>query len=216
MPKKKGDRKRLTPVDKEWVFQTYLLLQNKSKTARRCGVSISSVNNIVRELTAREEEQAGLPATRESRATAAAQLAGKFHVRANELLESITPEMLEHGKIPIYDNKGKLIKYQEYGPSLLQLATSIGIITDKANVAQQFEQKMTQDANDGRLTMPQDFAGLLSACESTLRSIKVFDIRFEDDNQDVITNAKEIMAEVQAVEDSRPDVIDMNEFDNPA
>lgn len=215
MAKKKGDRKLLTPVDKEVIFQTFIVLQNKTQTAKRCGVSLGSVNRVIKELTARDVEVAGLPATRETRAEAAAKLASRFHVKVGELMDSITPEMLEHGKIPLNDKDGNLIRYYEYGPSLLQTATAVGIITDKANVAQVFEQKMMQDVQDGKLMLPSDIDGLISAVHGKIRSLKMLDVRFEEDNPDVITNATEIMAEVQAVEAKRPEVVSFDEFDNP-
>ena len=215
MARKKGDRARLTPTDREWIYQTYMRLQYKSQTAKRCGFSIATVGNVIKELTTRGEDAAQLPTSREARAEVAAKLASKFHVKVDEFMQSITKEDLESGRIPIKDKEGNLIKYFHYGPSLLQKATAIGIITDKANVAQQFEQKMLQDVQDGHLLLPSDIAGMISAVKGTMKSISGFNIQFEEDNPDIITNAQEIIAEVEMVEAQRPDVESFDEFDNP-
>lgn len=216
MAKKKGDRARLSPTDKEWIYQTFLVLNNKTQTAKRCNVAIATVQKVIKELEGRKKDSEQYPAAREARAEVAAKLAGKMHVKVNTLMESITDEDIESGRIPMRDKDGNLTGYKYYGPSLLQKATSIGIITDKANVLQGYEKAMLQDVNDGKLMLPQDINGLIGAIQSKIKSLTMLNVRFEEDNQDLVTDAGRVMAEAEVIDSEQPKVLSFDEFDNPS
>lgn len=218
MPKKKGARARLSPTDKEVIYQTYVACGKKNETAKRLGVSLGSVQNVIKELEGRNPAKPQLPTTKAARAEAAASLASRIHVEANEVLDSITPQDLESGRIALHEDREdptKVTGYKYYGPSLLQKATTFGIIVDKANVAQQYERKMLEDTHSGQLMLPDTIEGMVAAVRGSIKQMRFLDIRFEEDNPDLITNAEEVIAKVETVERARPDVVSIDEFDNP-
>ena len=65
MSDRKARRRRLTPVDKELIIQSFNLLGNRAEVARRNDVCVSSVYKVLQ-----EAEDAGTD-LREARATAA-------------------------------------------------------------------------------------------------------------------------------------------------
>lgn len=199
-----------TPVDKEIVLQTYAATGTIAETTRRTEWSRPTVKRIL--LEAQNSESA----LQDARAKAAATLAARIHIKAEDLLDSITPEDIESGRIPKYDKDGKLAGYQYYGPNLVQKATAFGIITDKANVVQQYEKALSADHSSGQLLMPADIEGLQNAVTGKLQELKMLHIRFADDNKDLVQRTEEVIAEsaaLGAVADQAPDVIDFDNFD---
>jgi len=213
MAKKKGDRQKLNATEKELIYQTWLVLNNKTKTAKQCGVAVQTVHRVIKAI---EAENATVPATRAARAEVAAEMQSRIHVKANELLESLSKKDIESGRTPVYDAQGNFVRYATYGPSLLQKATSFGIVMDKANVAQQYERALTQDVADGQLMLPGDIAGLKAAINGTIKELKLIDITFENNNQDLMTNVNEVFAEVETIEsEPKTEVTSIDDFDTP-
>lgn len=212
MPKKKGDRAQLTPTDKEVIHQTYAATGNKSETARRCSVAVGTVHRVLK--------QAGEDGTpiKQARSDAAVALANKLHVRAEELIDSISDEDIESGRIRLEDKTGKFLGYKYFGPSLLQKATAVGIIVDKASVVQTYEKGLQSDILQGKLLLPEDIEGLKSAIEGKVKELNVLNIRFADENPTLLKETQEIVAEVERIEENeaaRAEVTSFDEFDGP-
>lgn len=211
MPKKRGDRSKLTATDREVISQTFAVTDSKAETARRCGVSVQSVYNVL----ARADE-AGTD-MKVARADAAIKLANKTHVKVEELMDSISAVDIESGRIPIKDKDGKITGYRYFGPSLLQKATAIGILTDKANVLQTYEKSLAHDAARGDLMLPDDIAGLVGAIQAKVGELSILNIKFADDNPNLVRETQEVVAEVKTIEEeaaNQPDVVTFDEFDN--
>jgi hypothetical protein len=212
MPKKKGDKGKLTPTDKEVIIQTHAATGNKAETARRCGVAWKTVHEIVK---AADDGDIDL---KEARRSAASKLTGRVHVLAENLIDSITPEELESGRIAIRDKDGQLVGYKTYGPSLLQKTTSIGIIVDKGTVLQAYEKGLEDDVNAGKLLLPSDIEGLIGACRAKIGELTVLNVKFADENPTILKETQEIVAEVERIEEreaNKPEIDAFDEFDNP-
>lgn len=205
MGKKKGDKGKLTNVEKELIYQTFLVLNNKTRTAEDRNVSVQTVRRVIKEIT---EANDVATVTKEDRAQVASRLQSRIHKHANELLDSISPEDLESGQIKIRDADGNIVKVIQYGPSLLQKMTSFGIIVDKANVALTYEKVLTDATGSGELMLPGDIAGLQNAITGTIKELKFLNVRFEHENPSLVTEVQE------AIIVEKPESLD-DEFDNP-
>lgn len=207
MPKKKGDTKKLAPVDKEVIIQTQVATKNKAETARRTGFSYGTVCNI---LKAADEDGLDM---RVARAEAIGKMASKNLIKAEEILDSIGAEDIQSGRFAIRDKDGDIIGYKYYGPSLLQKMTAYGIITDKGAVLAQNERALVQDENTGVLLLPQNIEGLVGAIQHQIKELSILNVRFEQDNPDLVTKANEVIAEVEDYKESdHPEVINFDEF----
>lgn len=215
MSKKKGDQKKLSPVDREWIYQTWVVTNNKAETARKTGFSLGSVQNVIKEFTGKDPNKPQLPVTRESRAKAHAEQADRIRSTADMVLETITAEDMDSGRFPRLDGDGKVIGYTYYGPSSVQKATTFGILKDKETQQIKLEQEMLADVQSGQLMLPGDLAGMVGQAKRMIKEIKILDIRFEEDNQDLMTSMQEVIAEATVVEEERPNVVSFDEFDNP-
>lgn len=215
MAKKKGDKKKLSPPEKEWIYQTWVTWDNKAETARRCNVSLGSVQNVIKEFTGKNPDKPQLPETRVDRAKAHADMAGRIRSTADMVLETITPEDMESGRFPRLDREGKVIGYTYYGPSSVAKATTFGILKDKETQQIKLEQEMLADVQSGKLMLPSDLLGMVGQAKRMIKEIKILDIRFEEDNKDLLTSMQEVMAEAEVVEQEMPNVVSIDEFDNP-
>ena len=214
MPKKKGDRKALTPTEREHIWQTYNVFgKNKSETARRCNCSTQSVAKVVREIEAQNELSVE---SREARAEAAVGIQRRTQLKADTILESITKQDVTSGRIPIRDKDNNITGYREFGPSLLQKATAYGILTDKSKVALDYENALRQDEQSGKLLVPQDIEGLKRAIQGTARSIQMLNIQFKDDIPDLATKVENLALEEEARKEPleiEAEVISLDDFD---
>jgi hypothetical protein len=215
MPKKKGDKKKLAPVDKEVIYRTYLATDNKTDTARRCNVSLGSVQNVIKEFEGRDPDKPQLPAVKAKRAEIAAEVAGRIHNKADMVLDSITKEDMDSGRIPRHDADGNIIGYTQYGPSAVQKATTFGILKDKETQAYKLEQEMLQDTQSGQLMLPSGLKEMAAQANRMIKELRIIDVKFADENQELLTSAQEVIAEAITVEEERPDVVSIDEFDNP-
>ena len=215
---------RLAPVDKEWIYQTWVVTNNKSETARRCRVSIGSVNNVLKELQGKNPDKPQLPETRADRAQRHADMADRICRTADMALESITPDDMDSGRFPITEmrtdsetgeDKEVVVGYRYYGPSAVQKATTFGILKDKETQQINIEQDMLQDVQSGKLMLPSELSGMVDEAKRMIKDVSILHVRFEEENPDLLTTMKEVIAEAEVLEESRPDVKSFNEFDNP-
>jgi hypothetical protein len=212
MPKKKGDKHHLTPVDKEAIWQFWQVAggidettgrrKGISVTARKFGVNVQTVSRIINEIM---EQNEALPATRDARADAIARFAGRTQIKADMVLDSIKPEDLESGRIPITNKDGDILGYKSWGPNVVAKATAFGIISDKVGIALKNEEMLRADQAGGSLLMPSDIAGLRNAVSSSIKSLTLLDVQFADENKDLLTNAQEVLAEAEIIDSGRTD-----------
>ncbi len=214
MSKKKGDVKKFSPVDKEWIYQTFVVTNNKAETSRKCNVSLGSVQNIIKEFTNQNPDKPQLPSTRVDRAKAHADMAGRIRSTADMVLETITAEDMDSGRFPRLNGDGEVIGYTYYGPSSVQKATTFGILKDKETQQIKLEQEMLADVQSGHLMIPDDLLEMASQAKRMIKEIKILDIRFEEDNKDLLTSVQEVIAEATVVEEQRPNVVSIDEFYN--
>lgn len=212
-PKRRGGRgSSLTPTDKAWVYQTYMLTQNAKRTAEYCGVNVLTVRKVLKSM--QELDAEANPTVRQARAAVAERMAGKILVKAEEVLDSITPTDLESGRFPIKDKDGNITGYTHYGPALSQKALALGIVLDKAVVAEQLQKTILQDQRAGDLLLPQDLDGLRDAIMNKAKSLRFLQVEFEPSAPSVLDRAQEIVARVEAAKDATPKILDFD-LDNP-
>lgn len=208
MSKKKGDRSKLTLTDKEWIQQTFTLTGNKAETARRCGFAPQTVAKVLAEAETAPAE------VKEARSRVAVELANKVHTKAEDILDSIKDIDIESGRIAIRDNEGKLLGYKYYGPSLMQKATAVGILTDKANVLQTFEKNLLQDTQTGNMLMPDDVQGLVGAIKNQLKELTVLNIKFQDENPGLVRETQDLVAEVERIDAEEAEIAEVTSIDD--
>jgi transposase-like protein len=210
MPKKKGDIKRLTPTDKEWIWQTYNVMgKNKSATAKKCGFAYPTIIKVIKEI---EEQNAADPKTRESRADTLQDLQNRIQVKADVILDSITDEDLKSGRIVTRDEEGNITAVKEYGPSILQKATSYGIVQDKRRVVFDNEMALRQDEQSGKLLTPQDIAGMDKAILASVERIGIMNVHFRKENPDLATKVDNLALN-QEVKEAKAEVINLDDMD---
>lgn len=213
IPKGSRQGKPLSPLEKEELFQTYAIVQNKSEVARRMGIAPQTVGRILEELQADPDKE-----VRENRANITARMVGRIQNKASEVLDSITPEDLKSGRIEIHDKNGKIIGYKQYGPRLTEKAIAFGIITDKIGVTSGYERALKADYLSGALMMPNDVLGLENAIKAKLKSLKFMTIDFDNDHKELSDKAQEILIEneISREDVQEVEVLSIDEFDNPS
>lgn len=167
----------LTIVEKEAIYQAYLAMGNQAAVARTLGCSRKTVHAVIKGI------ESSLPATKlkEAREQMAVNLTGRYHETTQQILDSIKPEDLESGRIPVYNAKGELTGYTYFGPTLVAKATAAGIMTDKIRVLADYEKAIGKDAQSGQLIMPETAADLIKAIQAGVKEISVLNVRFRDD-----------------------------------
>ncbi|MHC5059233.1 MAG: hypothetical protein ACYTKD_31655 [Planctomycetota bacterium] len=212
-PKGKQQGKALSPIQKEQIRQTFMLTSNKRETARMCGVSEKSVYNVVNE----PEE----PEVIRNREHAANQLSGKVHVKANQVLDSITEEDFESGYLKdedgnlVFDRQGRPIWM---GPTLNQKTVSAAILADKLPVLQQYRSQLGGSEGMGELPAPESIKALVAGIQGKLKSLSIIDVQFESGNREIKDRADDLLKKAQAELDQAPieaDYVTLDDFDNP-
>lgn len=194
--------KNLTESEKEAIIQLYGVTGNAREVARTVKRHPMTVYRVLK-----KAEEDGLD-IKEARAEAARDLAGRAHMKAEQILDTIEENDLETGYFEVKDKDGKVVDRKYYGPSLMQKATAFGIITDKANVLQQYEQKLNGDVESGQLMMPGDIPTLINAVKHKVKELSILNVKFEDDQPELVRRTEEVLAEAHAVENA--DFIDMD------
>lgn len=207
--KGKNAGKALDLVKKEQIRQTFLLTNNKQETARQCSVSIQTVYNVLNE--------AEDPEISKNRANLARQLATKAHVKAEQVLDSITEEDFQSGYLRdeegnlIFDKQGRPIFT---GPTLNQKTVSAAILVDKLDVIERYRQSVLGEGGPTELLLPEDIQALKSGIASKVKKLRVLDVEFGDDEADA--KRKELLEQAQAELDRAEEIEAIElDFDNP-
>ena len=218
MPKGKQQGKALGPLKKEVIRQTFLLTGNKRETARQCSVSEKSVYNVLNQV---EEAEAA-----KNRVAVANQLAGKIHTKADQIIDSISVEDLKSGYLTQTDEDGKEdYKFDRQGrpiyigPTLNQKVLSVAILADKLKVMDDYRQQVDEAHGMGALPTPETIGHLVTGIKGKLKSLRILDVQFEDENAELKQKADALLAQAQQdievdqkIEDAKYEVLD---FDNP-
>lgn len=200
----------LTPVDKELIRQTFLILGNKTQTAKKLGLSRRAVVMVLKE----QAETAELDRARRDSAVA---IAGRIHDKATRILDSIGDHDIESGREIRRNEAGQVTQVLSWGPSLMQKVTAAAILTDKLKVIREYERSMQQDRGNGQLPMPDDIQALAQGIRGKLKSLTFINAQFETDHPGVterVTEAMQTAAVLSAagVDETEAEVLD---FDNP-
>lgn len=207
----------LTDMQKEMILQAFALTGSKRETARQIGVSEATVYNV---LKAADNSPAEL---RAARAAATEQLAGKVHAKTAEILESITPEDMESGRIPMYDENGALTGMKSWGPTLLQKVTAVAVLSDKTRVLSELREGLRNatDAQKVGMPAPQDLDAALQQIATKVQRLRILDVQFAnnisgDDDltqklQDAVIIEQAVSAKAEEYTPAESEVID--EFD---
>lgn len=181
--------RHLSKADDEVVYQTALALESKAEAARQLNIPERTVHRAI----ARVESRKTAAQLEESRKNAAAALTSAVEEQTHEILESISEDDLKSGRIAIKDKNGEVVDYKYYGPSLLQKATSVGILTDKLRVLRDMENSVGKDLGSGALMMPEDADKLLSAIKNRVESIQVLQVNLRRDHPELATRLEPLM-----------------------
>lgn len=209
VPAGKQQGKALDLVKKEQVRQTFMLTGNKRETARQCGVSVKTVYNVLQE--------AEDPEASRNRAMLAQQLATKTHIKAEQILDSISGEDFESGYLRdeqgnlVFDKQGRPI-FQ--GPTLNQKVVSAAIMVDKLGVIEQYRQNVLGENGPTQLMLPEDIQSLKSGIASKVKKLRVMDIEFGDSEADQKRDEllRQAQQEIERAEEIEAIELD---FDNP-
>jgi len=217
LPKPRGTRqgKKLTPVERETVRQVYLVNGNKTETARQLGLSLRSVQNVLKEDTTD-------PELKQARARAAVKMAGKVHSTAEKIIDSIGPTDIQAGHLRNDEGELQLDRQGRpiwLGPTLNQKVLSLAILADKLPVLEQYRAALEDDRAQGVLPLPEDIAGAISAVKGKLKSLSVLNIQFEDENAEMVERAKELLDKAERVSEEQDKAVDADyevlDFDVP-
>jgi len=166
----------------------------------------------------KEADKVPLPIKQE-RAEAHAEMSARFTGKAAEIIDSISPEDLQSGRIPIY-KKAKdpetgeetqvFDGYKYWGPRLVEKATAAGIFQDKARVSRDLERTLDESTGSGELLMPQSVEELENAIRQGAKELTFLNVKFQDEDADLATQIDSTLLAVQQareaeVEDVVPD-----------
>lgn len=194
----------LTPVDKELIRQTFLILGNKTRTAEKLHLSRRVVVNVLK-------EQAETGELDKARRDSAVAIAGRIHDKATQILDSITPSDIESGREIRRDADGRVVAVFKWGPSLMEKVTAAAILTDKLKVIREYEKAMIADRKDGFLPMPDDIAALAQGVQAKLKSLTFLNIQFDRDHPGITDRVVEAM-QTKAVMDATPAEAEVLDF----
>ena len=215
MPRKLANKKpvgrhhgrQLSPAKVEAIIQTYAVTNNVRDTANRHHITEKTAHKYIKLAVPSEVLAARQKAIRE--------LAGKTHITALNIIESISPEDLVSGRIPIRGTGNEIVGYRHYGPTLMQKVTSAAILTDKLEVLQNIEAALKDGQAQGELILPGDVKTLVQGIRSQVKRLTILDIQFNDKNKDLSKRVQEKLEEVEALADVQPAEYEELNFDNP-
>lgn len=203
MAKQKGNVWHYGNKDKEMIFQAYLMEGTFKGAARVFGCSPGTVKKIVREFEADDEHK-------EIRAHTAKRLAGRIHVKADKILDSISEDELQTGYIDIKNKDGEVVEKKFFGPSLVAKATAFGILTDKLRVSQDYINALEVDQSEQQTLIPSTVEGLINGIVQTVKSIGVLAPHFQEDHGNLVRDTKDTLEEVARVKSAQ---VTLDEFD---
>jgi hypothetical protein len=177
--------KKLSEAQIEAIHQLYAMTGNKAEVARLMKLGERTVHKYLKKMPEKE--------VAERRASVQRQLAGKVHLKANEIIDSITPEDMQKA-------------------SLVQKTTAAAILIDKEKVIMEAERALTQAEGTNNLMMPNTIAGLVDGITGTIKRLGIIDIQFENKNPDL---AEQVAAKLVAAEDvtEQAEVLTMDGLD---
>jgi len=195
-------------MKREAILQTYALTGSYLETARIHDVAYQTVSKYVRSATEDDE-----PEVRKIRSKTLGRVAAKVAGKTEEVIDSITPEDLQSGRIPLYAKDGKtIVGYKSWGPSLSQKALAVGILADKSKILGEFTRSLDVDQASNQLPMPEDVDGLVRAIQGKVRSIKALQIDFGDVAPGLVKQTQDILEEVEVLKAHR-DEVTVEDFD---
>lgn len=198
----------ISAKQREEIFQVYLLTGNKTETARRTGLSTKTVRAHLKQMAEQSD-----PEFQKFRRKATEELAGKVYGKATDILENITPEDMESGRIDVKNEAGEVIRVIQYGPSLMQKVTAHAILVDKVKVLREVETAMDEGAQDGGLLLPQTLEALKSGIRGKLKGLTFLNVQLEQEHPDLSQRVQQKLEEAETVTDA--EYIDITDFDNP-
>lgn len=187
--------KAVSPKQKEQMLQLYGVEGNYTEVARLMRLSVSTVTKYIKQMLADPDPQIAAARQRTAR-----QLAGKVSRKANEVIDSITPEDMESGLIKNHDDDGKLTSARSYGPSLMAKVTASAILTDKMKVLAELEEMLGSEQAENRLLTPGDIGSLVSGIRTKIKSMQFLNVQFEKDHPDLSQRAQAILEEAEVIE----------------
>jgi len=171
--------RRLTPLQKELIIQTYAACGSKARTSKELGVTENTIRNVLREA----ETDISL---QRARGRALESLAGKATAEAERVLGSIDDDDLQSGQLPTYHSNGAFRSVQEVGPGLLDKARAFGIFADKVAALQQARAANLQGSSDTSqpgdtgLLLPQSVEDAKRQIAQKVRRLRIVDVSFSE------------------------------------
>ncbi|HUW14436.1 MAG TPA: hypothetical protein VM537_32230 [Anaerolineae bacterium] len=194
-PKGSQPGKRLTEQQKEAIFQMFLLTGNKTEVARRMGLSDGAVRKHLK-IVANETD----PEFQAARRAARLELQGKVQAKAHGILDSISAQDLESGRLDVRDGTGQIVRVIEYGPSLMAKVTAHAILVDKVKVIEDMNLAIDGEDDRNALLTPDTIAALVSGLRGKLKSIAILKADFATEQPDLSQRIQSKLEEATLVE----------------
>lgn len=185
-PKGRKDRGKFNAVDKELIYQTYVITGNKNETARRCKVSLRSVYNVLQEYTSEELQDA--------RNAAIADMASRVQKKAIMAIDSINQADLDNS-------------------TPMQKATIAGILSDKTVLLDRHlrEREQIEETAKAALPAPDDLPRLLAGIQNRIQSLTALHIQVSPQVKELTSRAEELQTKVPAVLEAQ--AVQLDDFD---
>ena len=212
-PRGQNAGRQLSPAQQEGIVQTYAVTNSIRETARQCRITEKTARKYINLVPQSEIAKARLGAQKK--------LAGKIHRQAEAIIDSIKPEDLESGRIPIYGTadpetgERPVVGYRNFGPTLMQKVTSAAILTDKLQVLSNMESALRDGSESGELLVPQDIKALVAGIRGKVKSLTVLNLKFAEENPDLSQRVQSKLAEAEALADAKEADAEVLDFDNP-
>ena len=177
-----------------------------NEVAAKTKISYQSVENIVTKWAPQNPDKVKI-----ATAKALEELAGTVTGKAKQALEHITEDSMTHDRIVHTNAQGTVTGVSHSGPNALQLATTAGILIDKAGGLRDKASQLRGE-NTGTLG-PSDFAQLISSIQgrmSRLTEVKA-DLNTGDlqaritEFETMLDNGEEVPAEYEVLDEIRTD-----------
>ena len=198
----------LPPQKIEEIIQTFAVLQNKRATAKRLSLSEGTIYKYLKQVPTEELKKRRIEAHNE--------LAGKVHEKVETIVDSISPEDLESGRIKLHDAKGEFAGYKYWGPTPLQKGTLVGILTDKMEVLERMKTSLQEGIAKKERLLPETIRELKSGLMEKLVRVRIIDAQFDNKNPDLSQRIQQTLQDDE-IRAAMADPVDSEEldFDNP-
>jgi len=198
----------LPPKKVEEIIQTFAVLQNKRATARRLALAEATVYKYLKQVPTEELKKRRIEAHNE--------LAGKVHEKVEMIVDSLSPEDFESGRIPQHDAEGKFLGYKYWGPTPLQKITGVGILTDKMEGLERMKVSLQEGITKKERLLPETIRELKDGLREKLSRVRLIDIQFDNKNPDLSQRIQQTLEndEIRAAI-ADPVESEVLDFDNP-